>query len=77
MFENFQEIERWQIVQLSLTEIDFIIRTDQISSERINALEMEIYRRLNHSVKVNIHVNGVFIQKNEGKINSFLSLLNK
>jgi phenylacetate-CoA ligase len=28
MFEHFSEIQRWQIVQHSLTELEFIIRTD-------------------------------------------------
>jgi len=75
MFEDFQELERWQIVQRSLTELDFNVRTPHLSDERRAALEQAIKRRLNESMTVNINVNVDFIQKNEGKINSFISLL--
>jgi phenylacetate-CoA ligase len=75
MFEDFQELERWQIVQQSLTEIDFKVQGEQLSAERLIALEKEIKRRLSDSMKVNIQVNAEFIKKGEGKTNSFISLL--
>jgi phenylacetate-CoA ligase len=76
MFEDFQELERWQIVQQSLTEIDFKIQGGNLSAERLIALEKEIKRRLSDTMKVNIQVNAEFIKKSEGKTNSFISLLN-
>ena len=75
MFEDFQELERWQIVQQSLTEIDFKVQGEQLSAERLIALEKEIKRRLSDSMKVNIQVNAELIKKGEGKTNSFISLL--
>lgn len=75
MFEDFQELERWQIVQQSLTEIDFRVQGEQLSAERLIVLEKEIKRRLNDSMRVNIQVNAEFVKKGEGKINSFISLL--
>lgn len=75
MFEDFQELERWQIVQQSLTEIDFRVHGEQLSAERLIVLEKEIKRRLNDSMRVNIQVNAEFVKKGEGKINSFISLL--
>lgn len=75
MFEDFQELERWQIVQQSLTEIDFRVQGEQLSAERLIVLEKEIKRRLNDSMRVNIQVNVEFVKKGEGKTNSFISLL--
>ena len=75
MFEDFQELERWQIVQQSLTEIDFKIHGVKLSTERLTSLEKEIKRRLGDTMKVNIQVNSEFIKKSEGKTNSFISLL--
>jgi phenylacetate-CoA ligase len=75
MFEDFQELERWQIVQQSLTEIDFRVQGEQLSAERLIVLEKEIKRRLNDSMRVNIQVNAEFVKKGEGKTNSFIALL--
>jgi phenylacetate-CoA ligase len=76
MFENFQELERWQIVQCSLTVIDFKLQVNRISTERLLQLKEEIKRRLGDSMEVNIQLNVDFIKKNEGKIVPFISLLN-
>ena len=75
MFEDFQELERWQIVQRSLTELDFKVQAIHISAERLMELEKAIQRRLSDTMKINIQLNVDFIKKNEGKINSFISLL--
>ena len=75
MLEEFQEIDRWQIVQRSLTEIDFVFRSKNISNQRLDLLKLEIKRRLNENMVVNLIPNGNFIQKNEGKQNPFISLL--
>lgn len=75
MLENFQEIDRWQIVQRSLTEIEFIFRSKNITNQRLDELEFEIKRRINKNMFIVISPNGEFIQKNEGKQNPFISLI--
>jgi phenylacetate-CoA ligase len=75
MFEHFQEIDRWQIVQRSIYEIEFIFSSKIITDQRISDLVQEIKRRLNTNMSIIISQNSSFIQKNEGKINSFISLL--
>lgn len=75
MLEHFQEIDRWQIVQQSLNEIEFIVSSQKMTTERISYLEQEIKKRLNSKMVIIISLNGNFIQKNEGKINPFISLL--
>lgn len=75
MLEYFQEIERWQMVQRSLTEIEFIFTSKYISNQRIEHLKLEINKRLNSKMIIIISPNGSFIQKHEGKINPFISLV--
>lgn len=75
MLEYFQEIERWQMVQRSLTEIEFIFTSKDISNQRIENLKLEINKRLNGKMIIIITPNGTFVQKHEGKINPFISLI--
>jgi phenylacetate-CoA ligase len=76
MFNDFQEIERWQIVQSSLTQLVIKLKGENIAKERVEQLRKHIDSRLNNSgIEVGIEINKPFIQKVEGKINSFVSLL--
>lgn len=75
MLEHFQEIDRWQIVQKSLTEIELVFSSRNITDKRTIDLEQEIRKRLNDKMCVTISKNGNFIQKSEGKLNPFISLL--
>jgi phenylacetate-CoA ligase len=75
MLEHFQEIDRWQIIQRSLTEIEVIFASRSITNKRKMELEQEIKKRLNEKMNLIISPNGSFIQKNEGKFNPFISLL--
>lgn len=75
MLEHFQEIDRWQIVQKSLTEIELVFSSRNITDKRTNDLEQEIRKRLNDKMSVTLSKNGNFIQKSEGKFNPFISLL--
>ena len=75
MLEHFQEIDRWQIVQKSLTEIELVFSSRNITIKRSNDLEQEIRKRLNDKMCVTLSKNGNFIQKSEGKLNPFISLL--
>ncbi len=77
MFEYFQELDRWQIIQHSLSEIEFIIKSKSISNERIEELRQSISTRLNSNMEVKISLNRKFVQKSEGKTNSFISNLKK
>lgn len=75
MLEHFQEIDRWQIVQKSLNDIELVFSSKNITEERTKDLEHEIRKRLNNKMSVTLSKNGNFIQKNEGKFNPFISLL--
>lgn len=75
MFEAFQEIDRWQIVQHNLKSIEFIIKSDTITQDRISFLLDCIYKRLNLNIEVNISLNKPFVYKGEGKINAYISYL--
>lgn len=75
MLEHFQEIDRWQIVQKSLIDIEFVFSSRDITDERTNELEQEIKKRLNDKMSVTLSKNCNFIKKSEGKVNPFISLL--
>lgn len=74
MFQYFHEIDRWQIIQKSLTEIEFIIASQNFTNERLDVLKNEITKRLNSKIHIVISQNVNFIQKHEGKINPFIRL---
>jgi phenylacetate-CoA ligase len=75
MMEHYQEIQRWQIVQRSSSEIEIIFASYNITKERVLSLEKDIKRRLTDKMSVIISQNGNFIQKNEGKIIPFISMI--
>lgn len=75
MFEAFQDVARWQIVQHQLNHIEFILQAPNLKQERIETLRKAIYTRLPQSIQVDIHLDKYFIQKNEGKINPFVSMI--
>jgi phenylacetate-CoA ligase len=76
MFEDFAEIIQWQIVQVKKNEINFYIKTNSISDIRHDQLKNEILKRLGTNTTISILINQPFIKKNEGKLNTFISLLN-
>ncbi len=75
MFESFQDISRWQIIQPKLDHIEFIIHAKTFTEDRISLLTGFIYERLPKSIHIEISVGKYFVQKNEGKINPFISFL--
>jgi phenylacetate-CoA ligase len=75
MFENFQEIERWQIIQESVDMLIFIVKSNNFSKERKELLINSIKSRIRDSMNITIKINEPFIQKYEGKINPFVSYL--
>jgi phenylacetate-CoA ligase len=75
LMEHYQEIQRWQIVQRSLNEIEIIFASQSITHERVLSLEQDFKRRLSDEMSLIVSKNGKFIQKNEGKINPFISMI--
>lgn len=73
MFEEFQDIEKWQIIQKSLDELEVIVKSDIISPDRMKELRQKFYLRIPRTMALEIKLNQNFIQKNEGKINAFIS----
>ncbi len=75
LLEHYNEIDRWQIVQKSLNEIEVIFASKSITPERIVSLEHDFKRRLSDKMLIEFSPNKNFHQKNEGKVNPFISLL--
>lgn len=75
MFEKFQDVEKWQIIQKSLEQLEVIIKSDVITTERIEELRKSFYLRLPETMEIDINLNQPFVQKYEGKINTFISML--
>ena len=75
MFEVFQSIERWQIIQHELDRIEVRVKCSAFTNELKAALEKELRERLPTSVSVELHNNIPFVKKHEGKLNTFISLL--
>jgi phenylacetate-CoA ligase len=77
MFEKYAEIHSWQIVQYTISDIKFIIKSDQINQNRIVELKSDILLRIPHSLRFEILLNQPFVKFGEGKKNAFVSFLNK
>ena len=76
LFENFSEIIQWQLVQRNIELIEVIIKSPDISLDTLRQIEIELKKRLPVDIKIKITTNGIFVQKNEGKINPFISEIN-
>jgi phenylacetate-CoA ligase len=75
MFEKFQNISKWQIVQHKIDFVEIIIHSDNISESDINEIKIGLDQRISSSVTKEISINKPFIKVNEGKQNVFLSLI--
>lgn len=75
MFEKFAKISRWQIVQHRINFIEFIVKIKDNENLHDDELILEINSRLPKSIEIKITRNEYFVQKNEGKINPFISFL--
>lgn len=75
MFESFNTINRWQIIQHDLNNIEFIIKVKMNETILDEQLIAEIYKRLPKSINIKISRDEYFVQKNEGKINPFISYI--
>ena len=75
MFEHFTKIDRWQIVQHHLGKIEFIIKIKNGELITDEELLVEISKRLPESINIVISRDKYFLQKNEGKINPFITFI--
>ena len=76
MFDTYLNIKQWQIIQKDLNNIEFIIKYEGIVDEIIKTnIKTDIFKRLNDEINIKLSFNSKFIQKNEGKIPTFISLL--
>lgn len=75
MFEKFQNISSWQIIQHKINMIEVILHCENISKNELNEISAELDQRLPRSISTTLSLNKPFIRINEGKKNVFLSLL--
>ncbi len=75
MFEKFQNILKWQIIQHKIDLVEIIIHSDNISESDINEIKIGMDQRISSSVTKEISINKPFMKVNEGKQNVFLSLI--
>lgn len=77
LFESFQEVIKWQIIQKKVHEIEVRITFESLSEKRKKELVSGFYKRLPKTFEISFIENNGFIQKNEGKINAFISEIKK
>jgi phenylacetate-CoA ligase len=75
MFEKFQKISSWQIIQHRIDLVEVILHSENITNNELNELSTELDQRLPRSISTTLSLNKPFIRINEGKKNVFLSLL--
>jgi len=76
MFDEFLEINKWQIIQGSDYKIQFLLDTLELNNRRLKELETEIKKRLPNTIKTSILKNKIFIKTGEGKEPPFISKIN-
>jgi phenylacetate-CoA ligase len=63
MFESFQQISRWQIIQNSINEVELIVKIKQGADFADEELLTEIYKRLPNSMNVSINREVLYSKK--------------
>lgn len=74
MMEYYTSIMRWQIVQVNDNKVELRIQGSLLDSE-LNKIKEDFSMRLPDGVEQSVITNAEFIQKHEGKIPPFISLL--
>lgn len=74
MMEYYTTLSRWQIVQVSVDEIELRLQ-GSLTDDELETIKKEFALRLPENVKKNVLLNVGLIQKHEGKIAPFVSLL--
>jgi phenylacetate-CoA ligase len=75
MFEVFQEVEKWQIVQHTAYYVEVRVRAEGLARTQMQNIESGMKARLPPSMQIEVKINEPFIQKHEGKLNTFVSLI--
>lgn len=73
LFESFQEVIKWQIIQKKVHGIEVRITFESLNEKRKEELISGFYKRLPKDFEIRLIENEGFVQKNEGKINAFIS----
>jgi phenylacetate-CoA ligase len=75
MFEKFQNISSWQIIQHNIETIEVILHSENLAINDLEEIQLQLDQRLPNSIAKTISLNTPFVKINEGKKNSFISLL--
>ena len=75
LFESYQKINRWQIIQHKINLIEVIISTEDLTQKEMDNIKNDLGQRIPESVEVLLSFNKPFLKINEGKQNVFLSYI--
>jgi conjugal transfer/entry exclusion protein len=75
MFEKFQNISSWQIIQHNIETIEVILHSENLVINDLEEIQLQLDQRLPNSIAKTISLNTPFVKINEGKKNTFISLL--
>ena len=75
MFEHFNEIIQWQIIQKNNYSLQIHIDSKHFASDRIEYLKEELSNRLPEYFEINLEFNNNFHRSIEGKQNPFVKLI--
>lgn len=75
LFESYQRINRWQIIQHKINFLEVIISTEELTQNEIGNIKKDLRQRIPESVEVLLSINKAFLKINEGKQNVFLTFI--
>ena len=75
LFESYQRINRWQIIQYKINFLEIIISAEDLTKKEIENIKNDLAQRIPDSVEVLLSFNKPFLKINEGKQNVFLSYI--
>lgn len=75
MFEKMSKVKKWQIIQRQIDQLEVIVHSDHVSETFLPELEATLKQRIPPSMRIDILVNQPFLKVNEGKLNTFVSLI--
>jgi phenylacetate-CoA ligase len=77
MFENMSKVKKWQIIQRQIDYLEVIVHSDYTPESFLSDLQDALKQRVPSSMRIDIIVNQPFFKVNEGKLNTFISLIKK
>lgn len=75
MFEGMLHIKKWQIIQREINTIEVIVHSDLALDSFLPELQAALNQRIPSSMHIDIYLNKPFLKVNEGKLNTFISLI--